>query len=241
MKTFTRPLPIVTIPPNSDAIISSATVSPGNTLYPVGITISEKIASSLVIQDIKIGQNSQLAAGYSVPGSLFSDEQTPVLIRLDRLRLDRLQSGLRLHLNVSNKSSRPIEFSGNIVCTLEERPTNWPVIVGLGQNTVDRTVTITIRPYGMFEPTYLHVPPHLLDVFEIISLETERYLDSDVDSMVHPTCLASKYLREIGKIAFNPHPVIPAGHPIFLKVSNKMSTPRVFQGAILGLSHPNAQ
>jgi len=233
MKTFSRPLPQITIPPRCQTTITSLTVSPKSTLHPVGITISKQIADSLFILDIKVGRNSQLVAGGTIPGSLFSDEREPVAVRMDRLT-----NGLRLSLIVENTLYKPANFSGTVICSADEPPTDLPWILGLGQTEVNETASVKVFPQMPFEPTQLHVPSHLIDVFEIVSIEAEKYLDSDDAPRVDPNRLSSDLLQKDGKITIEPNSIIDTSHPIVITVRNKMSTPRMFQGAILGLVHP---
>jgi hypothetical protein len=77
------------------------------------LTIPSDIAGAVVINDIKVGQASQFAAGGAVPGRAYTEFAT-----YSELNLDTAQIGQTIFLSITNTSSADIEFTAELKGTV---------------------------------------------------------------------------------------------------------------------------
>ena len=221
-----RPLPEVYLNTGERTNILSDRVSPGGSFYPVGFSLEEPMAENLIIHDIKVGANSQFASAGSVPGSLFSSDRYP-----HEIRLDPAAQGQRICLSVTNTGPSGV-FKGSAIGSLQQAK-DLPRVLGFGHTDVLGHLAISVQPQASLEPCQLHVSPLLLELFEILAVHGERYLDIDEIPLVPPHMLTSDSLLRGGKITFLHSPIVGDGTSIVMRVSNKTSKSQVFSAALL--------
>lgn len=86
------------------------TAQPQTMFRPLRLVIPSSIAPSFSIQDIKIGNQSQLVASGSIPAALYSELAVGA-----RQRYDTANPGILISLTVTNNSAGPLLFSGAMV------------------------------------------------------------------------------------------------------------------------------
>lgn len=74
------------------------------------LIIPSSIAASVLVNDLKIGKNSQLPSSGPVPGQVFSEDAVGV-----DLSLDTAQISQTITLNVTNTSAGPITFNATML------------------------------------------------------------------------------------------------------------------------------
>ncbi len=95
-------------------IAAGATVNvtsrPQLTFRPDRLVVAGSIAASFLINDLKIGKNSQFLAGVSVPAEAFGQTAFGV-----RLKLDTAQVSQDVVLNVTNTSGGALRFNAVMI------------------------------------------------------------------------------------------------------------------------------
>jgi hypothetical protein len=225
-------LPSVHVKGGESAVIYTDPVSPGGQVWPVGLEVDPGVAPHLVVTDLRVGRNSQLAACGCVPASLFA------LCPPVDLRCDKIPGGQRFSLRVTSAGLEGVEFRGRLLATSspDSVPRNtW--VVGFGYTKVEagQTVEVVARPMVDVCLKRLHVPPHLLGVFRVDSLFQGRYLDVEQASRVADVSqLDAGNLSRRGEIDMVPSPVVGADQPVTARVTNVSETLQYFCAALLG-------
>lgn len=94
------------------AAAASATITaqPQTLFRPKRLVIPSSIAGSFTIQDIKIGNSSQLVAAGSIPGALYSELAVGTM-----QRYDTAAPGILISLSITNTSAGALAFSAAMV------------------------------------------------------------------------------------------------------------------------------
>jgi hypothetical protein len=207
-------------------------VSPGGQVWPVGLEIDAEVAPHLLVNDVKVGRNSQLVACGSVPATLFASS-LPVNLRFDRLRAGQIFS-----IHVSCLGPDDVEFRGRLLAAAPGTPVperSWVAGFGYTEVRAGQTVTLVTTPMVEFRVRRLHVPPHLLDVFRVDSLFQGPYLDVPRTShVVDSLQLGRENLSRGGEIFLDPFQVVGIGQPVTMEVTNTSDTTQFFSAALLG-------
>jgi hypothetical protein len=88
---------------------TSVQAQPQVIFRPERIVIGGAIASSFLVNDFKVGKNSQFAASGAIPGDAFS----PTAIGA-RMKCDTAQVSNNISLNVSNVSGGGLRFNAAV-------------------------------------------------------------------------------------------------------------------------------
>lgn len=101
------------LPVDSGATIAAATQAtiftrPQMIFKPRSLLIGNAIAPSFTIDDIKVGNSSQLVAAGQLPGEVFSN----LTAQLIQLKGETVQGGLDLVTQVTNQSGGALRFRG---------------------------------------------------------------------------------------------------------------------------------
>lgn len=88
------------------AATANVTAQPQVVFRPERLVVSSAIASSFLINDFKVGKNSQLAASGAIPADAFTPNAFGV-----RLKCDTAQISNVITLNVSNISGGALRFT----------------------------------------------------------------------------------------------------------------------------------
>jgi hypothetical protein len=226
---------------NHPTTVVSAPVSLGGLVRMVGLEVDPGAAPHLVVNDVKVGKNSQLVSVGCVPASLFASP-TPV-----RLVLDEVTPGLCVSLNLTCVGPDDVTFSGRILALAPTRARPTPsrrrrsrsgsYVVGCGYTEVGAGATLDVVVFPMVELRLgrLHVPPHLLDFFRVDALFQGRYLDvGQASSVSDPAQLGRESLLRGGQVDMQPSNMVGIGQPVTLRVTNTSGETRYFSGALLG-------
>jgi len=76
------------------------------------LTIPSDIAGQIIVQDLKVGKDSQFASVGGVPGRSFDERATG-----GRLRMDTAQISQQVVLRVTNTGGAPVNFTASITGT----------------------------------------------------------------------------------------------------------------------------
>jgi hypothetical protein len=227
-------LPSVRIKSGETASICTAPVSPRGKVAPVGLEIDSDVARHLMVNDFKVGKNSQLASCASIPATLFATSP-PV-----ELHCDDVPPGLRFSLQVTCIGLTAVTFRGRL---LAESPVDlgsrsrrmWTFGFGHVEVKAGETVDVWAEPQVETCLKRLHVPPHLIDVFRIDALFQGRYLDIEQASrVVDPKQLGRENLSRGGEVSLDPTSVVGVGCPVTVTVTNTTKTTQYFSAALLG-------
>jgi hypothetical protein len=239
------PLPECDVPPHESAEIYTSLPATTGPFLPTWFLLPEVAARCLVINDVKVGKNSQFANVTCVPASLFANSPDKY-----RLRMDRLSRGMELRVSVTNTSDRPVRFSGQVLGTHADAvvTTRDLMLCGLGLSLVEGA-RFDLRVQSSFDlsPRRLYVPDHVLEHLAVESVEIRPYshgsktsagvYPSDggpVFTSVPPRMLSLENLRGGGEIRLDPVPSIGISSWICLKIVNRLKKPRWWSGAVLG-------
>jgi hypothetical protein len=207
-------------------------VSPGAQVCPVGLEIDPEVAPRLLINDLKVGRNSQLVTCSSIPATLFACPSTVYL------HCDKILGGQLFSLQVSCTGLDDVEFRGRLLAAAPGIPVPGKVWVAGFEYTEVRagqTVALVTTPQVEFRVRRLHVPPHLLDVFRVDSLFQGPYLDvPQVSRAVDFRQLDRENLSRGGEISLDPFQVVGIGQPVTMEVTNMSGTTQYFSAALLG-------
>ena len=181
-----------------------------------GISLTdEEVTRHFMIDDIRIGRNSQLVACSAIPASFFGVGMTD---RQRNLYFDTLPRGQHITVSVTNTSREPRIFRGLVTGDLADdyqspRPHHLPLrrpgtdrfCVGLGLSLVPPKSRLTVRsqPTIVFRPDCLVVPEHVLElvsvtmvraVGEILWLKSENIASGQAKFRFPPTMQVSDWL-----------------------------------------------
>lgn len=92
------------------AATASITSRPQVTFRPDRLVVAGAVAASFLINDLKIGKNSQLLAGVAVPAEAFGQTAFGV-----RLKMDTAQVSQDIILNVTNISAGALRFNAVMI------------------------------------------------------------------------------------------------------------------------------
>jgi hypothetical protein len=207
-------------------------VSPGGEVWTVGLEIDPEVAPLLLINDLKVGRNSQLVTCSSIPATLFACPP-PVY-----LHCDRICGGQLFSLRVSCPGPDDVEFRGRLLAVAPGAPVSGRMwVAGFGHTEVraGQTVALVTTPQVEFRVRRLHVPPHLLDVFRVDSLFQGPYLDvPQVTRVVDSRQLDRENLSRGGEVVLDPFQVVGIGQSVTMEVTNTSGTTQFFSAALLG-------
>jgi hypothetical protein len=219
-------------PSGDGATIYTDPVSPGRQVWPVGLEIDPDVAPHLMVNDVKVGRNSQLVACGSIPATLFADPH-PVY-----LRCDQIHAGLRFSLQVSCLGLVDVELRGRLLTTSPDAQVpyrSWVVGFGYTEVRAGQTVDVVTRPQVDIHLQRLHVPPHLLDAFRVDALFQGPYLDVAQASRVADfRQLDKENLARGGGFTMDPSSDVGVGSPVTVTVTNVAPTTQYFCAALVG-------
>jgi hypothetical protein len=92
------------------AATANITSRPQLTFRPDRLVVAGSIAASFLINDLRIGKNSQFLAGVAVPAEAFGQQAFGV-----RLKLDTAQVSQDIVLNVTNTSGAGLRFNAVMI------------------------------------------------------------------------------------------------------------------------------
>jgi hypothetical protein len=92
------------------AATTNVTSRPQLTFRPDRFVVAGSIAASFLVNDLKIGKNSQFLAGVAVPGEAFGQQAVGV-----RLKLDTAQVSQDIVINVTNTSAGALRFNAVMI------------------------------------------------------------------------------------------------------------------------------
>ena len=99
-----------TVPIGSTSNIPAA---PQDMFRPERLVIPSDIAFDFGVQDVKVGNTSQLVSGGEVPAALFTE------VAIDtHVHFKTAEIGNQISVSVRNKAAEPIEFSAGVVGTV---------------------------------------------------------------------------------------------------------------------------
>ena len=235
-------LPTITAGHNCDATTLLILPPEACPFTPTGLVIPDDVAPHFLITDIKVGKNSQLMSVGAVPASLFAKSAPR-----HNLAMDLADDRSAFVISATNIS----EKARNFRCSVEgisaipasvgpEIPGPYLHVVGFGCTLVQggcgyTTAHINVEPQIAIVPQWLHVPPHVLEHFEIDAVFVHYRLDSSSKrSSVPEHLLAKPQLGRSGAICLVPDPVAPLHQFITISVTNTDAQSRNFEAAILG-------
>ena len=181
-----------------------------------GISLTDdEVTRHFMINDIRVGRNSQLVTCASMPASFFGVGDAD---RQRDLYFDTLPRGQYITVSVTNTSREPRIFRGLVTGDLADdyqssrthhlslrRPGTDRFCVGLGLSLVPPKSRLTVRsqPTIVFRPDCLVVPEHVLEcvsvtmvraVGEILWLKSEKIASGQSKFRFPPTMQVSDWL-----------------------------------------------
>lgn len=236
MEKLTRcPLPDTVLRPGESRTICSDPVSPFGRFYPSGIVVDAGCAAHFLVDDVKVGRNSQLVALGALPAELFSSERDVV-----PLFMDRCLPGDRVLLSLTCRAPEPVVFRSWVVGGARRPRGVLYYACGLGCREVGpgQTGQVVVVPHVDFEPRRLFVPRRLLDAFRIDGVVSGKFLDVQYPSSVAPLSLFPEALRAGGEVELFPVKYVSRAMPISVAATNTSPETASFAGAVLGTSPP---
>ena len=227
-----------TVPPISSTNIF---VTCSEKIAPTWIDIPEDVAPHFVVTDVKVGMNSQLVSTGCVPATFFTKRA-----RRKDLLLDLLPSDLNFILSVTNITGSDQKFSfvlhGAPVPADHRRSLRdsaLEAVLGLGLTLVKpgEHATINVEPQLVFSPRRLHLPPDVLESFEVHELVKLPMLGALPSSRVSSHYLKTDRLRQNGIIDLWPDPRTRPSQYLSLMVTNHAGRTLGFRGALAGQVH----
>ncbi len=92
---------------------SNIPAAPQDMFRPERLVIPSDIAFDFGVQDVKVGNTSQLVSGGEVPAALFTE------VAIDtHVHFKTAEIGNQMSVSVRNKTGAPIEFSAGVVGTV---------------------------------------------------------------------------------------------------------------------------
>lgn len=238
------PLPECVVQPGTSATIFTSLPSANWAFRPTWFAISEEIARPLLVNDVKVGRNSQLVCCASVPASLFSGPA-------GSLRMNTCPRGIELTLSVTNTSQRSARFAGRVLGSHGDDPPaerRGQLLCGLGHSLVPPGIfNLRVQPQVEIEPARLFLPGSILRDFvvEEVAMRPYRHGYQTQDGVFHSSdvpasasvpaaMLSPESLRGTGKIRLVPAGKVEGSSFLCLRLVNRARAARWFEGAILG-------
>lgn len=230
-----RSLPEKVIGPGETAKVVLE-LSCDETLWPIGLVVPDDVAEHLFVVDVNVGDRSQLLSVGAVPATLFA-ESAP---RRD-LMIDPLSPGQRLRVELVNAGSGDVLFRGGLRCLLEPPSRLGLVVLGYGSTRVmgRGSANINVQPQVDFEPTFIHVPPRLLEWFDVE--EVRSYVPQEDDSRAKRVRLSAgaeqltrDRLERNGSLRLSPVSVVRTSQFLTVAIRNRSAQSHDFSAAILG-------
>ena len=216
-----------------DTNVTTSLLIPANVcpFTPMMIEIPDNVAPHFLITNIALNDISQQIYAGAIPASLFAASA-----HRREIAMKTIDSQAELRISATNISSEARSFHASIEGIphrTEPIDQSSLQIVGFGQTTVpgNRVCRISVEPQINITPEWLHVPPHVLESFQIDDVISCCRL---VPSYVPKHFLSKRALECCGAICFVPHPVVSIDHLITISVTNLDASPQNFQAAILG-------
>ena len=233
MKTVQFSVDEVAVAGNSSMIVTAICEKGAFRLRELLLTDPDVIRF-FMIDDVKIGKNSQFCSDASVPARFFEKSE-----RQQGLYYDTLPRGLRFGICVTNISDLARTFKGVMSGDLvdldhHERPARLATesrhILGLGLATVSPRSKLTVRTQAhvIFKPETMFVPAHVLDGIRVNAVRVvgEDILRADEELEI----LVGE------QAAFRSSPTMQIADWLCIDVENLTDTPKLFCGAIVGVS-----
>jgi hypothetical protein len=216
-------LPRIHVKGGESAEIYTDPVSPGGQVWPVGLEVDPDVAPLLMVNDLKVGRNSQLFSCGSVPATLFA----------------ALLPGQRFSLRViCSEFYGSVLFRGRLLAASPaSKVPGKTSVVGFGYTGVGagQTVEVVASPQVDFRLRRLHVAPHLLGVFSVDALFQGKYLDvAQASRVADVRQLDRENLSRGGEVGLEPYAVVGAGQPVTAVVTNTSGSLQYFSAALLG-------
>jgi hypothetical protein len=231
MEEILRPLPETVIGPRGSHEIELDFEA---TCWPVGLVLPDDVAEHLLVVGISIDKRAQLRSVGAVPATLFALSAP----RRD-LTIDLISPGQRLRVGLVNLGPKDVLLRGGLRCLLA--PSNLPglVVLGYGNTRVagHGSAHVNVQPQVDLEPIFLHVPPRLLEWFEVE--EVFSYVpqkdDSRAERVRTQASLTRDRLKRDGSLGFSPVPVVRKSQFLTVSVRNRSAEAHDFSAAILGI------
>jgi hypothetical protein len=234
MEEILRPLPEKVIGPgeSADIVLDFET-----TCWPVGLVLPDDVAEHLLVAGIYTDKLAQLRGGGAVPATLFR-ESAP---RRD-LMIDLISPGQSLRVGIVNAGPADVLFRGELRCRLAPPSRLGLRVLGYGRTRVAglSAANVNVQPQVDLEPTFLHVPPRLLEWFDVE--EVFSYVPQEEDSRaerVRPRApveqLTRNHLEHDGSLRLSLVPVVRKSQFLTVSVRNRSAVAHDFSAAILGV------
>jgi hypothetical protein len=198
------------------------------------VTVPDDVAPHFLVTDLRIRRNSQLLSAGAVPASLFAESQLGAAdLEHTRLLTCPAKPGDEIVIDVTNTSSERRRFSVELHGWRDSIPPDLlPVLLlGYGNTLVkgEEHANVSVQPQvPTFRPFRLHVPPHVLDDFEVQDVFMNPPMGSR--SKVNQSDLHDTKLRAGGRISLE-----PIDMPFLtIAVWNRDSKSHFFNAVILG-------
>ena len=195
----------------------------------------DEAAPHFLVTDLSVNKYSQLQSVGAVPASLFAESQLRAAdLEHTRLFTGPARPGDEVVVEVVNTSRERRRFSAELHGWHADSvpPDLLPtMLLGYGNTLVrgGKHANINVQPQTpVFRPHRLHVPPHVLDDFEVLDV----FMDSVVGnrSRVNPSLLHVSKLRAGGLISLEPD-TMPF---LTIAVRNHTQEPHFFNAVVLG-------
>lgn len=230
------PLPEITVEPQST--VTTTHVVHKSPFSLAWVTVPDEAAPHFLVTDLRIKRRSQLSSTGAVPASLFAVSQLYAAdLEHTRLLTELAQPGEEVVVKAVNTSHERRRFSAELHGWHADSvpPDLLPtMLLGYGNTLVkgEKRSNINVQPQTpTFRPTRLHVPPHVLDNFEILDVFVNAVIGNR--SRVIPSRLRVSKLRAGRLISLEPDPAIDM--PFFtITVRNHTQEPHFFNAVILG-------
>ena len=211
---------------------SYALIQARSPFRPESIVIPEAVARNFMIEDVKVGKNSQFLSVRPIPATLFSDKAVREVFMFQNL--ERLRT---LTISVVNTTYEPQKFEATVTGSASSDTTNCRrTILGLGHTdfVAGETALITIEPFLEMELRRLVVPSHIAKHFKIEKILIKG-LDGHIWWSTEKTYPASHFSENLpGRIPLHTLQNLMRGLYLSLEVTNTSKTPQTFTGALTG-------
>ena len=237
-KTTRFELPTTNVGHNSDITTYLYLPPDACPFTPTGLIIPDDVAPHFLITSISVGLDSQLLSVGAIPASLFAESAHRHAFAMDPADEKKL-----FKVSVTNISAQARNFQGSVEGIPASADPGIPKptlrMVGFGCTLVEggcgcTSANINVEPQITIVPQWLHVPPHVLEHFEINDIFICSLHSPHRSGSVPKHFLTKQQIERSGAICLVPNPVAPTGMFITISVTNTDSQSRNFETAILG-------
>lgn len=202
------------------------------------VTVPDEAAPHFLVTGLSVKKYSQLLSVGAVPASLFAESQLHAAdLEHTRLLTVPARPGDEVVIEVVNTSRERRRFSAELHGWHADSvpPDLLPtMLLGYGNTLVKggESANINVQPQlTLFRPHRLHVPPHVLDDFEVLDVFTNAVVGNR--SRVNPSLLHASKLRAGGLISLEPDSKIDMPF-LTIAVRNHTQEPHFFNAVVLG-------